>query len=72
MVQEILLGLKNLDDQARSGRPKSVDSKAVLQAIEENMVSNIQRVSGELGISESSVFNKSIWNSRIVPHIIKI
>ena len=32
-----------------------MDSEAELQAIEANLVSSIQRVSGELGISQSSV-----------------
>ena len=30
MVQEILLGLQNLNDQARLGRPKTMDFKALL------------------------------------------
>ena len=36
MIQEICLGCKNLDDQLQSGWPETVDSKAELQAIEEN------------------------------------
>ena len=44
-------GYKTLDDQKRSGRPKVIDTDAVLQAIESNLMSNFQRVSGELGFS---------------------
>ena len=44
-------GCKNLDDQARSDRPKSEDSEVVLQAMEVDPVRSIFRVSGELGIS---------------------
>ena len=43
------------DNQARSTRPKSEDSEAVLQAKEVNPVSNILGVSGELSIAQSSV-----------------
>ena len=47
------LGCKNLNDRARSGKPKTVDSEAVFQAIEANLRSifqrSIMRVSGELG-----------------------
>ena len=38
-------GCKNLDNQARSGRPKTADSETVLKAIE---ASGTRRVSGEL------------------------
>ena len=44
---------KNLDDQTRSGRPKNIDSEAVLKAIETNLASSTQRVSGKLVISLS-------------------
>ena len=47
-------GCKNLDDQARSGRSKTVDSEAVLQTIEANPVSNTRRGSDELGILQHS------------------
>ena len=43
--KEFYLYCKNLDNQARSDRPKTVDSNAMLQAIEE---SSTWRVSGEL------------------------
>ena len=46
---------QELDDQASSDRPKTVDSAAMFQAIETDLASSIQRVSGEFGISHSSV-----------------
>ena len=49
-ARNFLKGCKNVDDQARSGRPKIVDSEAVLQAIE---ASSTRRVSGEIDISQS-------------------
>ena len=58
-----------LDNQARSGRPKTVDSKVLLQANEVNPASSILRVSGELSISQSRVvyylhsFSKNIDSS---------
>ena len=42
---------KKLDNQTRADRPKTVDSKSVFQAVEENQMSCTQRVSGELSIS---------------------
>ena len=39
------------NSQVRSSRPKIIDSKAMLQAIEANMVNSTQNESGELGIS---------------------
>ena len=56
LLKKFRSGYKNLTDQARSVRPKSVDSKAVLLAIEVNTVSSTQRVSGELGILQSIWF----------------
>ena len=41
--------------QTRSCKPKSMDSKAMYQLLGENLVSNTWRVSGDLGISLSSV-----------------
>ena len=41
-------GCKNLDDQAKSARPKTEDTKV-------NPASSTWRVSGELGISQTSV-----------------
>ena len=69
---------KNLNDQARSGKPKTVDSEALLQTMEANPVGNTRRVSGEFSISLSSVvhhlhnLSKSISSSRIVFHFRKI
>ena len=54
-LKKIFSGCKRLNDQARASWPKNVDSKATLQATEENLASNTQRVSGELDISQSSV-----------------
>ena len=55
MVQEILLRLQEAQNQVRSGRPKMVDSKAMLQAIDVNEASSTLRVSDTLSISQSSV-----------------
>ena len=38
-------GWKNLDDQAGSGGPRTVESEAVLKTIEANLVSSTRRVS---------------------------
>ena len=46
---------KNLDNQIRSSRPKTVGSEMMLQAIEANLWSSTQRVSGEPDISQISV-----------------
>ena len=68
---------KNLDDQKRSDKPKTVDSETVLQTKEANLVSYTRRVYGELGFTQFSVFRqlhdlrKSIY-SQIVPHVAKI
>ena len=69
---------KNLDDQARSGRPKTIDFEDVLLSIAVNPVSNTWRVSGELVILQFRVVNhlhnlgKSIPCCQIVSHITKI
>ena len=76
--KKFLSGCKNLDDQTRLSRFKIVDSEAIVQAIEENLVSNSRRVSGELGISQTSVvrhlhvLGKSTRRRWIVPHVTKI
>ena len=44
-------GCKNLDDQPWSGRSKTMDFEAVLEAINANLLSCIQRVSGKFSIS---------------------
>ena len=46
---------RKLNNRAMSGRPKTVDSKALLYVVDVNLVSSTQRVSGELNISQSSV-----------------
>ena len=72
--KKFCFGGKNLEDQARSDRIKSVDSDAMLPAIEVNLVRSTQRVWDKLSISEPSMvchlhdFSKNIWNSRIGPH----
>ena len=43
--EKFCLGCKNIDKQARSGRHKSMDSEAVLQVIEANMMSSTWRLS---------------------------
>ena len=44
------IACRDIDNQARPGRPKSVDSEAMLQAIDINMASSTWRVSVELYI----------------------
>ena len=69
---------KKLDNQTRSGRPKIVNSKTVLQTITANLMNSIQRVSGELSISHFSEvqlfhsLSKSVWSLEIVLHVTKI
>ena len=68
MVQEILLGLQNLNNQVRSSMAKIVDSEDQLQSIEVNMESSTWRVSGELTISPSRHLHnlgKSIWAAEL-------
>ena len=50
-VEEILLKLQEYWLSGKVGRLKTMDSQAVLQLIEANLASSIQRVSGELSIS---------------------
>ena len=72
------LGCKNLNNQARWSRSKTMDSEAVPQAIEVNLASSTQRVSGKLIISQSNVvcnlhdLSKSMQICQILPHITKI
>ena len=71
-------GCKNLNKQARSGGPKTVDSKAIFEDIEPNLANSTWRVSGKFSISQSSVvhhlhnLSKSLHSSQIVPHVTKI
>ena len=73
-----LVGTKNLNNQAKPGKPKTMDSKAMPWAIKANPVSNTQQVSGELDISQFSVvchlynLSKIIWSYWIVLHVTKI
>ena len=69
--KKLCLGCKKLDDQARSGEHKLIDSKAKLQATEARMVSNTWRVSGKLGISHLHNLSKSIHIHQIIPHVTK-
>ena len=69
---------KNIDNQARSGSPKTMDSETMLLAIEANLVSSTQSVLRKLNIWRSRVFyhfhnlGKSIQSCWIVPHVTKI
>ena len=65
-------GCKNVDNQAKLGRPKTVDSKTVPHTIGANLVSSTWRVSGELGNSHLHNLIQSIWSCWIVPHITKL
>ena len=49
----------NLNDQGRSGTPKSVDSLAVLQAIDANLVSSALKVSIRRGWHRTALFGCS-------------
>ena len=77
-LKKFCLAWKNIDDQVVLDRLKTIDSEAMLQAIESNLASNNKRISGELGFSQSRVvchlhnISKSIWSYLIVPHITKI
>ena len=53
--KKFLSGDKNFNDQARLGRSVTVDSEAMFQDIEPNLANCTWRVSGEPGISWSSV-----------------
>ena len=52
--KKFCLGCKYLDEQARAGTLKSLDSEVMLKSIKAELASSTQRVSGELGISQSS------------------
>ena len=78
VFERLLLRLQNLNNQARSGRSKTLDSKAILQAIEANPMNSTQRVSGELSISQPSIvhhlyhLSKNICSCGIGLHVTKI
>ena len=69
---------KNFNDQAKSGRFKTMGSVVRLQVREVNLASSIWRVSDELGMSQASIahhfhnLDNSVWSSQIVPYFIKI
>ena len=46
-LKKFCLGYKNLNDQAKSIGPKTIDSEAMQQAIEANLASSTRRVLGE-------------------------
>ena len=50
-LKKFCSGCKNLDNHTSSARPKTVDFKAVLQAIKANPVISTRRLSGKLDIS---------------------
>ena len=76
--KKFCLACKHLDNQVSSGRPKTMDSLAMLYAIETNLASGTWRVSGEFHISQSSIvyhlcnLSSSIWRCQIMIHVIKI
>ena len=51
-INKFCWGCKTLDDQARSGRPKTMDSEAMFQAKEMNSATSTQKVSGEFSSPE--------------------
>ena len=50
-VKEFRFDCKNRGDQVISGLPKIINFKVILQAMEENLLSSIRRVSGGIRIS---------------------
>ena len=68
--KKFFLGCKNLNDQAKSCMPKTVDSKTMLQAIETNLVSSTQRLSGKLSILQSSVVCYLHWCRQKHPELL--
>ena len=66
-------GCKNLNKQASSGKPKTMNSEAILQAIEASLVGSTYRVSGKFIIVQSNVIchlhNLSTRSCRIVSHV---
>ena len=73
--KKFLLDYKNLDNQVRSDRPKTINSKAICQVLEANLVSSTWSESGELDISKFIVvchIHKLSKICCIVPHTAKI
>ena len=54
-LKKFCFGCKNLCNQTRIGRPKTLDFKATQYALDTNLVSNTRKVSGKFDISQSSV-----------------
>ena len=77
-VNKFLSSCKNLEDQTKLCKSKSLSSKVVFQTIEVNLVSSTRRVSGEIGILHFIVFRhlydhcKTISGDRFVAHVSKI
>ena len=59
-LKKFCLDCKNLDDQASSGRPKTLDSKFMLQPIEVTPMSStwVLQVTVECGLSPSQLWQK--------------
>ena len=76
-VKKFCSSRKNLNEQARSDRPKTIESDAVFHAIQANLVSSTRRVSGVFGISKSNMVHhpnnigKNIRSCQIIPHVSK-
>ena len=48
-------GCKNLDDQARSSKPETADSKFVPKDTETNLVNNTRKVSGQYDLKDAQM-----------------
>ena len=71
-LKKFHLSCKNLDNQARSGRPKNKYSETVLQAIQANLLSSTERVSSKIIISKSSEVHLTFKTSIKVSGTIKL
>ena len=72
-LQKFHLVCNNLNDQARSGKPKNMDSKAVLKVTKANLASSNLKVSGGFNIIHHfHDLSTSIHSYQIVPHVTKI
>lgn len=67
-------GHTNLEDESRSGRPRTVDTKAILEAVENNPSTSSRVLSHELDIPQTSIvrhlheIGKVSRSCREVPH----
>ena len=67
------LWYKNLDNQVKSGGPKRVDCKTVLQTIEANQLSSTWKVSGKFSmVGHLHDLGSSIQSYQVVHYITKI